>query len=161
MHTSKEKKWLRGAAVTLLVLVLLLNLLTYAVSVVRYYGSSMKPTLEGGQLLVIDKLGTVSEGDIVAFYYNNRVLIRRVIGMGGRTISISEDGTVSLDGETLDEPYVQARSIGQCDLEFPYSVPYEHVFVMGDERTVSMDSRLKDIGTVPTENIIGRVILHW
>lgn len=160
MRASRRAIRLRALIVFAAVLVLLLNLLTYAVSVVRYYGDSMEPTLESGQFLVIDKLGNVAEGDIVAFYYNNHVLIRRVIATGGSTLSISESGTVTLNGEVLEEPYAARQSIGQCDIDFPFSIPYDHVFVMGDDRTVSMDSRLKGIGTVPEENIIGRVILH-
>lgn len=159
MPASNKKGWVGRSIGLLVVLLLLLNVLTRVISVVRYYGDGMAPTLESGQLLVIDRLGDVSEGDVIAFYYNNRVLVRRVIGTGGKTLSISENGTVSLNGETLEEPYVAERSRGQCDISFPYSIPYDHVFVMGDARSVSMDSRLRAIGTIPTENIIGKVIL--
>lgn len=161
MRTWITKKRLYTVLIAVLIPVLLLNVLTYAVSVVRYYGDGMEPTLHSGELLIIQKYGQVHEGDVVAFYYNNHVLIRRVIGTGGKTVSIGEDGTVSLNGEVLEEPYVREQSVGQCDIDFPFSIPYGHVFVMGDARTISMDSRLRDIGTVPTEHIIGRVILHW
>lgn len=144
-----------------LTVVLMLNILTYMVSVVRYYGDGMEPALKGGQVLLINKISDVSEGDIIAFYYNNKVLVRRVICEGGKTLSISQDGVVSVNGAVLEEPYVDKASIGQCDITFPYMVIRNHVFVMGDQREISMDSRLKAIGVIPEDNIIGKVVFAW
>ena len=86
-------------------------------------------------------LQSVEKGDVVAFYYNNKVLIKRVIGVAGDVIDISGDGVVSVNGEPLDEPYVSELALGECDIELPYQVPDNRIFVMGDHRSVSIDSR--------------------
>ena len=149
-----------GVAVLLIFLVLV-NLFAQFYSVVRYYGDSMRPTLKNGQVLFVRKTQEVEAGDIVAFYYNNKVLIRRVISMGGDTIEIDSSGNVSSDGEALEEPYVENRSIGQCDLDFPYDVPVGQIFLMGDDRVISMDSRLSQIGTVSADRLLGKVVFHF
>ena len=99
------------------------------------------------------------EGDIIAFYYNNQVLVRRVICLGGKQLEISKEGDVRINEVLLNEPYVKEPSLGQCNITFPYNVRTGTVFVMGDNRSVSMDSRLQEIGTIPTDRIIGKVIL--
>ena len=161
MQSAIRKKTIKTALGLLVIGVVLLNVLTYVVSVVRYYGDGMEPTLQNGQLLVISKTSNVSEGDIVAFYYNNKVLVRRVICTGGKTVSLDQGGTVSVSEKVLDEPYVHTTSVGQCDITFPYSVPRNHVFVMGDNRVVAMDSRLEAIGAIPADRIIGKVVFVW
>lgn len=161
MRNFLYKKWMKSGIGIVLTVVLMLNILTYMVSVVRYYGDGMEPALKGGQVLLINKISDVSEGDIIAFYYNNKVLVRRVICEGGKTLSISQDGVVSVNGAVLEEPYVDKASIGQCDITFPYMVIRNHVFVMGDQREISMDSRLKAIGVIPEDNIIGKVVFAW
>lgn len=138
--------------------VILLNVFTQLVQVVHYTGSSMEPNLSSGQTLVIHKTQNVSDGDVIAFYYNNQILVRRVIAAGGDQISIEDDGTVSVNGQILDEPYLAARSIGQCNIDFPYLVPSGSVFVMGDNRVIAMDSRLQELGCVPMDRIIGKVM---
>lgn len=161
MRSAISKKTMKIVLTLLVVGVVLLNVLTYAVSVVRYYGDGMEPTLQNGQILIIAKTNDVSEGDIIAFYYNNKILVRRVICAGGKTIALDPSGAVSVSGKTVDEPYVSLPSVGQCDITFPYSVPRHHVFVMGDNRTVAMDSRLEAIGAIPEDRIIGRVLFAW
>ena len=148
--------WL-GALV--LLAVLLINLFTHVFQIVHYNGTGMEPSLKGGQTLVILKTDQIQEGDIIAFYYNNQVLVRRVICEGGTQLEIGQDGIVSINGKPLEEPYLQEPSIGQCNLTFPYHVRSGSVFVMGDNRTAAMDSRLEEIGTIPEERIIGKVIL--
>lgn len=152
------KKQAKIIAGVVLAVVLLLNLLTFAFSVVRYYGDGMTPTLKSGQILVIDKIGSVSEGDIIAFYYNNKVLVRRVVSTGGKQVEMDSAGTVSVNGAALDEPYLESTTLCQCNLNFPYSVPAGHLFVLGDNRSVAMDSRLSEIGTVPEDRVIGKVL---
>lgn len=152
------KKQVKIIAGVVLGVVLLLNLLTFAFSVVRYYGDGMTPTLKSGQMLVIDKIGSVSEGDIIAFYYNNKVLVRRVVSTGGKQVEMDSAGTVSVNGKTLEEPYLESTTLGQCNLNFPYSVPAGHLFVLGDNRSTAMDSRLSEIGTVPEDRVIGKVL---
>lgn len=139
--------------------IVLLNVFTYLLAVVNYYGDSMLPALESGQTLVLTRTQNVSEGDIVAFYYNNKVLVRRVICTGGNYIDISDDGSVSINDQPVPEPYVSNSTPGQCDIELPCSVPSGKVFVMGDARDISMDSRLEDIGCISLDRIIGKVIL--
>jgi len=146
------------ASVFVLVLILL-NLFTFVFSVVRYYGDGMEPSLENRQVLVIRKTDQVKEGDIVAFYYNNKALVRRVICTGGSVINIETSGLVSVNGQRVEEPYVSAPSIGQCNVSFPYSVPVGQVFVMGDNRAIAMDSRLTEIGTISADRLIGKVVL--
>lgn len=152
------KKQVKIFAGVVLAVALALNLLTFAFSVVRYYGDGMPPTLKSGQVLVIDKIGSVSEGDIIAFYYNNKVLVRRVVSTGGKQVEIDSAGTVSVNGKTLEEPYLESTTLGQCNLNFPYSVPTGHLFVLGDNRSTAMDSRLSEIGTVPEDRVIGKVL---
>lgn len=151
---------IRILVLLLVVIVLLVNLFSHVVSVVHYYGDSMEPTLSDRQLLVIAKTGRVDEGDMVAFYYNNKVLVRRVICAGGRELSIDNAGNVTIDGQALEEPYVSTRSFGQCNLTFPYSVPVGQYFVMGDNRAIAMDSRLAEIGTISADRVIGKVVFN-
>lgn len=144
-----------------IVVLIMLNIFTYLLSVVSYYGDSMEPELESGQTLVVAQTQNVEEGDIVAFYYNNKVIVRRVICTGGKQISIADDGGVSINGVALTEDYVTNATVGQCNIDFPYSVPIGHVFVMGDNREIAMDSRLQAIGTISLDRIIGKVILSF
>lgn len=137
---------------------LLLNLFTFIMPVVKYYGTSMSPTLEDGQILIVNKLSEIESGDIIAFYYNNKVLVRRVIATGSEQISIDLFGEVTVDGEKLSEPYIESKTLGQCNLAFPYNVPAGSFFVLGDNRETAMDSRLEEIGVVTDDRLIGKVV---
>ena len=151
-------KWIVGAV---LLAVLLMNVFTHILQIVNYNGSGMEPGLKGGQTLLILKTQKVEEGDVIAFYYNNQVLVRRVICTGGRQLEIDSNGAVAVNGIDLEEPYVQNATLGQCNITFPYHVRIGTVFVMGDNREEAMDSRLKEIGTIPTDRIIGKVIFKF
>jgi signal peptidase I len=118
----------------------------------------MEPNLHNGEILVLRKTQSVKEGDIIAFYYNNQVLVRRVISTGGKQLSIAEDGTVSVNGIVQEEKYLENPSLGQCNIDFPYHVRTGYVFVMGDNRETAMDSRVEEIGLIPVGRIIGKVI---
>lgn len=161
----KRRAWLtaliRATIALLAVAVILLNLFTHVLQVVRYNGESMTPTLSGGQTLILRKTKNVSPGDVIAFYYNNQVLVRRVICEGGDQLSIANDGTVSVNGSALEERYVEEPSVGQCNLTFPYLVSAGCVFVMGDNRVIAMDSRLAEIGPIPEQRIIGKVLFAF
>lgn len=133
---------------------------TMLLPVLRVTGSSMTPTLRNDQVLLCSKLSEPSHSDIIAFYYNNKVLLKRVIGLPGDVIDISDEGTVSVNGKILDEPYVNELALGECDIELPYQVPENRYFVMGDHRAVSIDSRSTAVGCVAEENIIGKVFLR-
>lgn len=128
--------------------------------VLRVTGSSMAPTMLNDELIICNKRSNFETGDIVAFYFNNKILLKRVIGTAGDMIDISTDGTVYVNGEALYEPYVNEKALGECDIEFPYQVPDNRIFVMGDHRSVSVDSRTSSVGCIADEYIIGKVILR-
>ena len=128
--------------------------------VLRVTGSSMTPTLQNDELIVCSKRSNFERGDVVAFYYNNKILLKRVIGTAGDVINISYDGTVYVNGEPIDEPYVSEKAFGECDIELPYQVPESRIFVMGDHRSVSIDSRSSSVGCIADEYIIGKVFLR-
>lgn len=125
--------------------------------VLQVYGTSMEPTLMEGDIVVSVKSGKFTTGDVVAFYYNNKILVKRVIGTAGDWIDIDEDGVVYVNNEVLSEPYLLDRAFGTCDIELPYQVPEGRTFVLGDNRSVSLDSRSTAVGCVSEEQIVGRL----
>ena len=128
--------------------------------VLRVTGTSMTPTLQNDELVVCRKRGTFQSGDIIAFYFNNQILLKRVIGVAGDIIDIDDSGTVYVNGEALEEPYLNEKALGECDIELPYQVPDERIFVMGDHRSTSVDSRSTAVGCVAEEAVVGKVILR-
>lgn len=141
------------AAAAVLVAVLLLPVL-------RIYGTSMNPTLYEGDFVVSIKGGKMDTGDLVAFYWNNKILVKRVIGQAGQWVDVAEDGTVYVDNVRIDEPYLSDKGFGECDIELPYQVPENRVFVMGDNRSVSVDSRSTSIGCVAEEQLVGKIVFR-
>jgi signal peptidase I len=126
--------------------------------VVQVAGDSMKPTLENGDILVLFKTEKVSYGDLCCVSWQNKTLLKRVIGLSGDKIDIDQQGNVFVNDELLDEPYVENKCLGNCEIEFPYQVPDNKVFILGDQRDSSVDSRSIAIGCVGTDQIIGHVI---
>ena len=133
---------------------------TLVLPVLQIEGTSMEPTLVNGDIVLLVKTTDFSRGDICGFSWNNKILIKRVVGIPGDWIEIDTDGTVYLNGEKLDEPYTAQIAFGECDLEFPFQVPQEQYFVLGDMREISIDSRNTLIGCVEAEQIIGKIFFR-
>lgn len=125
--------------------------------ILQVTGTSMSPTLQEGQVLMASKGHDFKTGDVIAFYYNNKILVKRVIAMPGDWVNISEDGTVYVNDITIDEPYLKEKALGDCNIELPYQVPESKIFVMGDNRSVSLDSRNTAIGCISEEQVVGRI----
>lgn len=128
--------------------------------VLRVSGDSMTPTFQQEDIVVAYKTESFKSGDLIAFYYNNKILVKRVIATSGQWINIAEDGTVYVDDIKLDEPYLDEKAFGDCNINLPYQVPESRVFVMGDHRSVSLDSRNTSIGCVASEQIIGKIFFR-
>ena len=128
--------------------------------VLQIYGASMSPTLEEGEIILSLKTGQFAPGDIVAFYYNNKILIKRVIAGPGQWVNITEDGSVYVDDRLLEEPYLHEKALGECDIELPYQVPDNRYFCLGDHRATSVDSRNTAVGCVAEEQIVGKIVFR-
>lgn len=128
--------------------------------VLQIYGNSMTPTLNAGDIVVSWKTESFETGQIIAFYYNNKILIKRVIAGPGDWINMDEDGTVYVNGEMLDEPYLTEKAMGDCNIEMPYQVPDEKIFVMGDHRSSSVDSRNTAVGCIALEQVVGKIVFR-
>ena len=128
--------------------------------ILRIEGTSMEPTLVNGNVVMALGNGAYERGDIIAFYYNNKILIKRVVGLPGEWVDLDEAGNVNIDGVPLEEPYLEEKALGECSIELPYQVPEGRYFVMGDHRTVSSDSRNAQVGCVSEEQIIGKLVFR-
>ena len=141
------------AATTILVAVLLMPIL-------RIYGTSMNGTVNNGDLVVSIKRADFKTGDVIAFYYNNTILVKRVIAKSGDWVDIDEEGNVYVNQKLLNEPYLSSKALGETNIELPYQVPEDRIFVMGDNREVSVDSRNTAVGCVTGEQIVGKIIFR-
>lgn len=130
------------------------------VPVLRIYGSSMNNTLERGELVLAVKNAEFETGDIIAFYYNNNILVKRAIAASGDWVDMDEDGNVYVNQKLIDEPYLDAKAYGKPDIKFPYQVPEDRIFVLGDNRAVSVDSRSSSIGCVSPEQVVGKIVFR-
>ena len=155
------KQALRGTVAVLVVVAAVAVLIaTLFLPILQISGDSMSPTLEHDEIVLLLKTKKLERGDLIGFYYQGKILLKRVIALPEDEVAIDADGNVYINGELLEEPYVTDKGLGDCDLEFPYKVPGTSYFVMGDRRSNSVDSRNSVVGSIPQEDIIGKVFIR-
>lgn len=157
----KKRFWrmLRNTFAVLIVVAAIAVLIsTLFLPVIQVSGDSMEPTLKDGDILLLIKTKNFDRGDLCCISWQNKMLLKRVVGLPGDEINIDSDGVVSVNGKVLDEPYASEKSLGECDVQFPLTVPEDSLFVLGDKRATSVDSRSSAIGCVGREQIVGRVL---
>lgn len=152
---------LRGTVSVLLVVAAVAVLITTLfLPILQISGDSMSPTLEHDEIVVLLKTKSFKRGDLVGFYYQGKILLKRVVALPGDEVVVDADGNVYVNGEVLDEPYVTDKGLGDCNVEFPFKVPGTSYFLMGDRRSNSVDSRNSAIGAVSREDIIGKIFIR-
>ena len=165
-YRKRYRNVLRSTIYTLITVAAIAVLVaTLLLPVLQIYGSSMSPTLTDKDIVVSVKQTEFKAGDVVAFYYNNKILVKRVIALSGEWVDITPEGDVYVgktkaDMQLLDEPYLTEKALGDCNIEFPYQVPESRIFVMGDHRSVSVDSRNTAVGCVAEEQLVGKLVFR-
>lgn len=160
-YNQKYRKVLKSTVASLVVVAAIAVLIaTLALPVLQIKGSSMEPTLNDEEIVILIKTSNLKRGQLCCFSYQNKLLIKRVIGLPGDSISIHEDGTVYINGEILDEPYIIDKALGECDIDFPVNVTDNHYFILGDHRSTSIDSRNSVVGLVSKEQVVGKIFFR-
>ncbi|MBE6707908.1 MAG: signal peptidase I [Ruminococcaceae bacterium] len=162
LYKRRFRRLLRSTVNALIVVAAVAALIaTLVLPVLQIAGNSMEPSLNDGDIVVLMKSSDLETGDLCAFYFSNKILIKRIIATPGDYIWIEPDGTVFLNGKALDEPYISEKALGECDVEFPYQVPENSYFMMGDHRETSIDSRSSTIGCISKEQIVGKILCKF
>lgn len=162
LYKRRFRRILRSTVDALIVVAAVASIIaTLVFPVLQIAGTSMEPNLNDGDIVLLAKTNKLETGDLCAFYYSNKILIKRVIATPGDYLWIEPDGTVFVNGIELDEPYVQEKSLGECDIEFPYQIPENAFFMMGDHRETSIDSRSSVIGCISTDHMIGKILCKF
>ena len=160
-YKRRYKRVLRSTVYTLIVVAAAAVLVaTIWMPVLQIYGASMVPTLDEGDIVISVKGSDFEPGDLVAFYMGNKILVKRCIAGPGQWVDIDAGGNVYVDDKLLDEPYLTEKALGDCDIEFPYQVPDNRYFCMGDHRSTSVDSRSTTVGCVSDEQIVGKIVFR-
>lgn len=160
-YRKRYRSVLRSTVYTLVTVAAIAVLIaTLWLPVLQIYGTSMTPTLQDGEIILSVKTSDFEPGDIISFYYNNKILIKRVIARPGEWVNIDETGTVYVNEVPLQEPYLTEKSLGDCNISLPYQVPDGKYFVMGDHRSTSVDSRNTTVGCVAQEQIVGKILFR-
>lgn len=160
-YMQKYKKVLKSTFASLIVVAAIAVLIaTLVLPVLQIQGTSMEPTLNDGEIVVLIKTPKLKRGQLCCFSYQNKFLIKRVIGVPGDSIVIDDEGYVYVNDELIDEPYIIDRSIGECDISFPIYVTENHYFILGDHRSTSIDSRSSVIGLVSSDQVLGKIVFR-
>ena len=160
-YKRKYVKVFKSTVYTLVVVAAFADLVaTLWMPVLQIYGSSMTPTIDEGQIVISVKGKNFEQGDLVAFYIGNKLLVKRVIAGPADYVLVDENGTVFVNGTELEEPYVSEKAFGECDIEYPYQVPDSRYFLMGDHRKTSVDSRTSAVGCISEEQIVGKIVFR-
>ena len=160
-YRNRYGKVLRSTIYTLITVAAVAVLVaTLWLPVLQIYGNSMTPTVNEGEIVVSLKGSEIGQGDLVAFYLGNKILVKRGSGGPGQWVDIDDEGNVYVDGKLLDEPYLKEKALGDCNLELPYQVPENRYFCMGDHRSTSLDSRNTAVGCVSQEQIVGKIVFR-
>lgn len=160
-HNTRFKKLLRSTINTLIVVAACAVLVAVIfLPVLRIYGNSMNPSLNEGEIVVSIKGADIKQGDIVGVYYGSKLLIKRCIAVGRQWVDIDDEGNVYVDGKLLDEPYLTEKALGETNIKLPYQVPDQSIFVMGDQRKTSIDSRNSSVGCIAIDDIVGKIVFR-
>ena len=160
-YRSRYRTVLRSTVYTLVVVAAIAVLVaTIWMPVLQIYGGSMTPTVDEGDIVISLKGSKFRQGDLVAFYLGNKILVKRCIAGPGQWVDIDADGNVSVDGTLLEEPYLTEKALGDCNIDLPYQVPDNRYFCMGDHRSTSVDSRHTSVGCVAEEQIVGKIVFR-
>ena len=158
---GRRRSSARSTMYTLLIVAAFAVILTILIlPVLTIQGVSMEETLFDGDVVVALNNHRYKTGDVIGFYYNNEVLIKRVIATETDWVDIDQDGTVYVNNVRLEEPYLTEKAFGECNINLPYQVPEGCCFVLGDHRATSIDSRNRSVGCIPNDKVVGRLLLR-